>query len=283
MTAPLLALDQVSLSFGGLKALDGITIDVQQSELFAIIGPNGAGKTSVFNCISGVYRPHSGRITFQDKEITGVAPHRIAANGIARTFQNVEVFPTMTVIENLLLGRHHHMRTGVVAGAVWAGRARGEEIRNRCRVEEVVDFLEIQPLRHQQVGSLPHGLQKRVELGRALAAEPSLLLLDEPVAGMNQEETEDMVRFILDVKEELGISVVIVEHDMAVVMGISDRIAVFDFGRLVAVGSPADIGADARVRQAYLGAESFSGDPELRAKTAAPSGFDPLATESRVG
>ncbi|MDQ3462194.1 MAG: ABC transporter ATP-binding protein [Actinomycetota bacterium] len=249
----LLEVEDLTLSFAGVRALEGVSFDVRRGELFALIGPNGGGKTSVFNCISGVYRPDRGCVRFDGDDLAGLRPHRIAARGIARTFQNVEVFPTMTVVDNLLLGRHQHTRTGVLAGAVWLGRARREEVVQRRRVEEVIDFLEIQQLRHQRVGSLPIGLQKRVELGRALAMEPSLLLLDEPVAGMNQEETEDMVRFVLDVKEELGITVVLVEHDMGVVMEISDRVAALDFGQLLTVGTPEEVAAHPAVIEAYLG------------------------------
>ncbi len=250
---PLLEVEDLALSFAGVHALEGVSFDVRRGELFALIGPNGGGKTSVFNCISGVYRPNRGCVRFDGEDLTGLRPHRVAARGIARTFQNVEVFPTMTVVDNLLLGRYQHTRTGVLAGVVWLGRARREEVAQRRRVEEVIDFLEIQQLRDQLVGSLPIGLQKRVELGRALAMEPSLLLLDEPVAGMNQEETEDMVRFVLDVKEELGVTVVLVEHDMGVVMEISDRVAALDFGHLLTVGRPDEVAAHPDVIEAYLG------------------------------
>jgi branched-chain amino acid transport system ATP-binding protein len=252
--APLLRVDGLRLTFKGIVAIDGVGFDVAAGEIFAIIGPNGAGKTSVFNCINGVYRPNAGSIHFAGADITGMRPHKVAARGVVRTFQNVEVFPTMSVVDNILLGRYHHMRTGLVTGALWAGRAVREEVRNRERVEEIIDFLEIQPIRNTVVGSLPHGLQKRVELGRALAMEPRLLLLDEPVAGMNQEETEDMVRFILDVNEELGVTVVLVEHDMGVVMDISNRVCVLDFGRVVAIGEPHIVAADPAVIEAYLGA-----------------------------
>ena len=248
-----LELDGVTLDFSGLRAIDHVSFSVRRGELFSIIGPNGAGKTSLFNCISGVYRPSAGTIRRGGIDITGWRPHRVAASQVARTFQNVEAFGTMTVLESMLLGRNSKLRSGLVAGALWWGRAVHEEVEARRKVEEVIEFLEIESLRHAPVGSLPHGLRKRVELGRALSMDPTLLLLDEPVAGMNVEETEDMVRFVLDVHDELGITVVLVEHDMGVVMDISDRVAVLDFGQLVAVGEPSAIARDPRVLSCYLG------------------------------
>jgi branched-chain amino acid transport system ATP-binding protein len=253
VSEPLLKVRGLSLRFQGVQALDDVSFDVAPGELLALIGPNGAGKTSVFNCITGVYRPQRGRVAFDGRDITGMRPHRVARRGLVRTFQNVQVFESMTVLDNLLLGRFNKSHTGVLAGALWSGPAVRDEIRQRRRVEEVVDFLEIQAIRDQPVGALPFGLQKRVELGRALAMEPKVLLLDEPVAGMNQEETEDMVRFVLDVKEELGITVVLVEHDMGVVMQISDRVCVLDLGQVVTVGSPAEVVRERAVREAYLG------------------------------
>ncbi len=253
MSSVLLDVQGLSLAFKGVRAIDDVSFQVHTGEVFAIIGPNGAGKTSVFNCVSGVYLPTSGSITFDGTDITGMRPHKVASRGVVRTFQNVEVFPTMTVVDNLLLGRYHHMKTGLLSGALWAGRAVREEVAQRRKVEELIDFLEIQSIRSTAVGSLPHGLQKRVELGRALAMEPRILLLDEPVAGMNQEETEDMVRFILDVNEDLGVTVVIVEHDMGVVMDISTRICTLDFGRVVAIGEPEVVANDPAVIEAYLG------------------------------
>jgi len=255
----LLDVVDLNVSFKGVRAVDNVSLHVERGELFAIIGPNGAGKTSVFNCISGVYRPTSGRVVFDGVDITGWPPHKVAATGLVRTFQNVEVFPTMSVVDNLLLGRYHRTRTGLLSGALWWGRALREEVAQRGKVEEIIEFLEIESIRSVPVGTLPHGLQKRVELGRALAMEPRLLMLDEPVAGMNQEETEDMVRFILDVNEELGVAVVIVEHDMGVVMDISRRVCVLDFGAVVAVGSPAEVAVDPAVIEAYLGSASGSG------------------------
>ncbi len=253
MSAALLQVERLSLAFKGVRAIDDVSFDVNAGEVFAIIGPNGAGKTSVFNCVSGVYLPTTGAIRFDGSDITGMRPHKVAAQGVVRTFQNVEVFPTMSVVDNLLLGRYHHMKTGLLSGALWMGRAVREEVEQRGKVEEIIDFLEIQSIRSTTVGSLPHGLQKRVELGRALAMEPRVLMLDEPVAGMNQEETEDTVRFILDVNEELGVTVVVVEHDIGVVMDISSRVCVLDFSRVVAIGEPHVVANDPSVIEAYLG------------------------------
>jgi branched-chain amino acid transport system ATP-binding protein len=223
--------------------------------LFAIIGPNGAGKTSVFNCISGFYRPQSGSIKFMGSEVIGQSPNRIASLGIARTFQNIELFRNLTVIDNLMLGRHLHIGYGPLSAMLYAGRAQREETRNRRVVEEIIDFLEIERYRRMPVGLLPYGIQKRVELGRALAMEPKLLLLDEPVAGMNLEETEDMARFVLDVADELGVATIIVEHDMGLVMDIAERVLVMDFGRRITVDVPEKVQSDPQVIQAYLGEE----------------------------
>ena len=252
---PLLEFNEVHLSFGGLKVLDNVSFHVQHGELFSIIGPNGAGKTSMFNCLSGVYRPQEGSIRFLGEEIIGINPDRIAARGMARTFQNVELFEHLTVLDNLMLGRHMHVGYGALSAMAWLGKTRREELRHREVVEDIVDFLEIEPFRKSFVGMLPYGVQKRVELGRALAMEPRLLLLDEPVAGMNLEETEDMARFILDIRSELGIAIVLVEHDMRMVMDLADRVLVVDFGRPVALGSPAEVQNNPDVIRAYLGQE----------------------------
>ncbi len=249
----LLRVDGLTLAFSGLVALNDVSFDVRDGELLAIIGPNGAGKTSIFNCLSGVYRPKAGRMRFLDHDLSRLRPHEIARLGIARVFQNIELFPLMTVANNLMLGRHHLMRAGLIAGAVWVGPAQHEEVRHRRRVEEIIDFLEMEAIRDHVVAALPYGLQKRVQLGRALAMEPKLLLLDEPVAGMNLEETEDVARFILDVQEELGVTQIIVDHDMAVVLDVADRVIVLDFGRKIAEGTPEEIRRNPDVARAYLG------------------------------
>jgi branched-chain amino acid transport system ATP-binding protein len=251
--APLLEVADLALRFGGTRAIDGVSFDVRQGELFAVIGPNGAGKTSIFNCISGVYRPQEGRIGFMGEDLIGRHPDAIADLGVARTFQNIELFDNLTVVENLMLGRHQHLGYGMLAGMLWVGPARRAELANRRIVEDVIDFLEIEAHRKLPVGMLPYGVKKRVELGRALAMEPKLLLLDEPVAGMNVEETEDMARFILDIRAELGTAMVLVEHDMGLVMDLADRVMVMDFGRRIALGRPQEIQQDRAVIQAYLG------------------------------
>ncbi|CAN5921490.1 ABC transporter ATP-binding protein [soil metagenome] len=250
---PVLVFDDVHLAFAGVKAIDGVSFKVQPRELFAIIGPNGAGKTSIFNVMSGVYEPQQGAVRFLGEDVLGVSPHHIAARGLARTFQNIELFENLTVIQNLMLGRHHHVTYRWWHALAWIGRARNEEVRHRRVVEDIVDFLEIPQYRKLPVGLLPYGIQKRVELGRALAMEPRLLLLDEPVAGMNNEETEDMARFILDIRDELAIPMILVEHDMGVVMDLADRILVVDFGQPITTGPPEDVQAHPDVISAYLG------------------------------
>jgi branched-chain amino acid transport system ATP-binding protein len=252
---PVLEFDEVQLSFVGVKAIDGVSFTVGGRELFAIIGPNGAGKTSIFNVLSGVYRPQSGRVSFTGTDLVGKRPDEIAQLGIARTFQNIELFSNLTVLDNLMLGRHHHNPYGVLSSFGWLGKARQCELLNRAAVEDIIDFLELEQWRRLPVGQLPYGVQKRVELGRALAMRPKLLLLDEPVAGMNLEETEDMARFILDVCDELRIPIVMVEHDMGLVMDLADRVLVIDFGRPICTGTPREVSTNPDVIRAYLGQE----------------------------
>jgi branched-chain amino acid transport system ATP-binding protein len=256
MDSEFFRVDDLGVSFGGLKAVDGVGFKVDRESIFSIIGPNGAGKTTIFNCINGLYKPDSGKITFGGEDITGLKPYRIAIKGIARTFQNIELFSRMTTMENLMLGRHIHMTTGVWSGSIFfrrGSRAAQEEIKHRERVERIIDLLDLQSARNQFVGSLPYGTQKLVELGRALALEPELLLLDEPSAGMNSEERQDLIFWIKDIQEELGVTIILIEHNMKVVRDISDRVLALNFGRPIVEGRPEEVQSNPEVLKAYLG------------------------------
>jgi branched-chain amino acid transport system ATP-binding protein len=254
-----LIVEDITLTFGGINALSGVSTGVKNGEIFAIIGPNGAGKTCILNCINRFYHPEQGRIIFEGREITQVKAHKIAKLGIARTFQNVELFGHMTVMDNIKLGRHVHLKSGFLSGGIYYGKTRQEEVALRKEIEEtIIDLLEIEAIRKRTVHTLPYGLQKRVELARALAMKPKLLLLDEPATGMNLEETEDMARFILDINDEWGVTIILIEHDMGMVMDISDRICVLDFGRKIAEGPPLEIRHNPQVIQAYLGQETLA-------------------------
>jgi branched-chain amino acid transport system ATP-binding protein len=250
----ILDLQNISLSFGGVKALTDISFDVREHEIRAIIGPNGAGKSSMLNVLNGVYHPQHGKIIYRGEQRRGMNTHAAAKGGIARTFQNIALFKGMSVLDNIMTGRNLKMRTGLLLQALYWGPAQKEEIEHRKKVEEIIDFLEIQHIRKTPVSRLPYGLQKRVELGRALAAEPEILLLDEPMAGMNVEEKQDMCRFILDVNDQFGATIVLIEHDMGVVMDISDRVVVLDYGKKIGDGTPGEVRNNADVIAAYLGA-----------------------------
>jgi len=262
---PILTAEEISLAFGGVTALNSISVEIRQHEILAMIGPNGAGKTSMLNVINGFYHPQSGRITWKGQTRRRMRPYEAASQGIARTFQNVALFRGMTTLDNIMTGRLLRMRRNFLWQAIYLGPAEREELAHRAHVERIIDFLEIQAIRKTPVGRLPYGLQKRVELGRALAMEPELLLLDEPMAGMNVEEKEDMCRFILDINDEFGTTIALIEHDMGVVMDISDRVVVLDYGRKIADGSPHEVRANSEVIAAYLG------EPHANEGRAAPA------------
>ena len=251
---PILEIKNVSLQFGGVKALEDVSYHINRGEIFSLIGPNGAGKTSMLNCISGLYHPTSGSILYNGQEIINMKPYNRTALGIARAFQNIALFAHMSVLDNLKLGRHSLMNSGPLSGGLYVGKAAREEIEHRKKVEEVIEFLELQDIRHIPVGTLPYGLQKRVEVGRALALSPDLILLDEPMAGMNNAEKDIMSHFILEMHEVM--TVVLIEHDLGVVMNLSDHIAVLDFGRLIGFGTPAEIQENPDVIKAYIGEET---------------------------
>jgi len=248
-----LSLENLTISFGGVLAVNDVSLDVNEGEILSIIGPNGAGKTTIFNCISRLYKPDSGEITFENRNILKLKAHQISKLGIARTFQNIELFTNMTVIENILLGRHIFRRCGLLSQAFFYGKTRSEEIEHRRKAEEVIDFLDLQVHRNKRIGSLPYGVQKLVELGRALALEPKVLLMDEVSSGMSLEETQDLMIWIKDIQDDLGVTLILVEHDMRLVMGVSDRIVVIDYGRKIAEGRPEEIQSNQEVIKAYLG------------------------------
>lgn len=253
---PILEIENVSLQFGGVKALDDVSYHIKKGEIFSLIGPNGAGKTSMLNCISGLYQPTSGSIRYKGQEIINMKPYNRTSLGIARAFQNIALFAHMSVLDNLKLGRHTLMNSSAISGGLYVGKAANEEIEHRKKVEEVIEFLELQDIRHMPVGTLPYGLQKRAEVGRALALGPELILLDEPMAGMNNSEKDLMARFILDMHEVMEITVVLIEHDLGIVMNLSDHIAVLDFGKRIGFGTPEEIQNNPEVIKAYIGEET---------------------------
>jgi branched-chain amino acid transport system ATP-binding protein len=255
---PLLTVRAVRIAFGGVRALRDVSLTIPRGAIVAVIGPNGAGKTTLFNCVTGIYRPDGGEILLAGKALVGLPPNRIAELGLARTFQNIELFARMTVLDNVLLGRHRHLRAGPLGGMLFHRRVRAEEIAQRRRAEEILDFLDLQFARERYVGQLPYGVRKKVELARALALEPSLLLLDEPSAGMNAEEKEDLVHAVRDIRDEMGITIALVEHDMGLVMGISDRVVVLDHGEKIADGTPEEVTRSPEVQRAYLGGHAGS-------------------------
>jgi len=268
--APLLHVDGVTLAFADLVALDDVSLEVPEGSLFAVIGPNGAGKSSLFNCISGVHRPRSGDILLRGRSLVGVRPHQVAARGVARTFQNLAVFDELTVLSNLMLGRHHLMRAGWLSDLLWLRGTRRQEVDHREKVEQVIDFLRLEKYRRQAAAVLPYGVKKLVELGRALCMEPDLLLLDEPAAGLNQEETESLAHYLLEIKETFGITQILIEHQLGLVLDLADRVAVLDFGRKVVEGEPEAVARHPAVMDAYIGVGAAGRDPDAAVHGEAP-------------